>query len=73
MTTIISILYLFLIFVYLAIGAAIVFHMLYYRINRRVAAAMCLIFVVGGILLLISNVSLFFSVNWYQVFSNFNL
>ena len=33
----ISIFYLILVLVYLAIGAAIIFHMLYYRINRKVA------------------------------------
>lgn len=72
MSTLISILYLVSILVYIAIGAAIVFHMLYYRINRKVAAIMCLVFITGGIFLLISNVSLFFSVNWYQILSNFD-
>lgn len=68
--TFISLAYVFIIIVYLAIGAAIVFHMLRYKINRRAAAIMCLIYLVGGIFLLISNISLFFPVNWYQIISN---
>jgi len=68
--SLISLLYLIFILVYIAIGAVIVFHMLRYKINRRVAAIMCLIYLGGGILLLISSISLFFSVNWYQIISN---
>jgi len=71
MSGIISIIYLVIILAYLIIGAAIVFHMLHYKINRHVAAIMFFIYFGGGILLLISNVSLFFSVNWYQIISNF--
>ena len=69
----ISLVYLFLILVYLVIGAAIVFHMLYYKINRRFAAIMCLVYLGGGIFLLIFNISLFFSVNWYQIITNTGL
>lgn len=71
MSQIIGIFYLLIILTYIVIGAAIVFHMLRYKINRRAAAIMCLIYLAGGIFLLISNVSLFFSVNWYQIISNF--
>lgn len=62
--------YLLVILVYVIIGAAIVFHMLRYKINRRVAAIMFFIYLGGGIFLLISNISLFFSVNWYQIITN---
>lgn len=68
--TFISLAYVFIIIVYLAIGAAIVFHMLRYKINRRAAAVMFFIYLGGGILLLLSNISLFFSVNWYQIITN---
>ena len=65
----ISIFYLILVLVYLAIGAAIIFHMLYYRINRHVATIMFFIYVIGGILLLTLNYSFYRAVNWYGVFS----
>jgi ABC-type glycerol-3-phosphate transport system permease component len=67
--SLISLFYSIIILIYLAIGAAIVFHMLYYKINRRVATIMFFIYVVGGILLLISNYSLYRSVSWYNIFS----
>jgi hypothetical protein len=72
MSTVISIAYLLVIAVYILVGVFIVFHMLRYKINRRVAAIMTLIYLIGGIILLISNISLFFSVNWYQIINNFN-
>ncbi len=67
--TLISFFYLFLILIYIAIGAAIIFHMLYYRINRRVAIIMFFIYVIGAVLLLISNYSFYRSVSWYNTFS----
>lgn len=70
MSTVISALYIFIIAVYVAIGLAIVFHMLHYRINRRAAIVMFLIYSIGSVLLLISNVSLFFQVDWYQIINN---
>ncbi|HBB37366.1 MAG: hypothetical protein UX02_C0001G0265 [Candidatus Moranbacteria bacterium GW2011_GWC1_45_18] len=66
----ISIFYLILVLVYLAIGAAIIFHMLYYRINRKVATVMFFIYSTGGIILLTSNFFLFRIVNWYNIFSD---
>ncbi|OGI25044.1 MAG: hypothetical protein A3J76_02315 [Candidatus Moranbacteria bacterium RBG_13_45_13] len=68
--TLVSILYLFLILVYLAISAAIIFHMLHYRINRRVATIMFFIYSIGGVILLISNYSLYRAVAWYQILSS---
>jgi len=68
---IIPIAYALLIFVYLAIGAAIIFHILYYKINRRVAVFMFAIYLAGSILLLLFNYSFYRSVDWYQIFSNF--
>ena len=73
MSTVISIVYFLIIAVYVITGACIVFHMLHYRINRHVAAIMCLLYLIGGIFLLMSNISFFFSVNWYQIINNFNL
>lgn len=67
--SLISFTYLILVLIYLAIGAAIIFHMLYYRINRRVATIMFFIYIIGGILLLISNYSLYRAVSWYDIFS----
>ena len=69
----VSIFYSILILVYLAIGAAIIFHMLYYRINRRVAMIMFFIYVIGGILLLVSNYSFYRAVSWYNIFSGTGL
>jgi len=68
--SLVSIIYTLIITIYLLIGAAIVFHMLYYKINRRVATVMFFIYLVGGIFLLISNFSFFGAVNWNQIFSN---
>jgi len=68
--SLVSIIYPIIIIAYLLIGAAIVFHMLYYRINRRVATVMFFIYLVGSIFLLISNFSFFGAVDWQQIFSN---
>jgi hypothetical protein len=73
MTGIINIFYAFLIIVYVSMGAAIIFHMLHYKINRRAAMIMFFIYAIGGSLLLLSNFMLFSSVNWYQITSNFRL
>lgn len=69
--SIIPLFYLLIIIIFLAIGAGIVFHMLHYKINRRVASIMFIIYISGSLLLLISNFTLFRSVNWYQIFSGF--
>lgn len=66
----VSFVYLILVLIYLIIGAAIVFHMLYYKINRRVATIMFFIYIAGSILLLISNYSFYRAVNWYNIFSS---
>lgn len=68
---IIPIIYALLIIIYLAIAAAIIFHLLYYKINRRVATAMFFIYSTGSLILLILNYSFYRSVDWYQIFSNF--
>ncbi|MDD5489107.1 MAG: hypothetical protein PHP25_00290 [Candidatus Moranbacteria bacterium] len=67
--SLVSLFYSIIIFIYLVIGAAIVFHMLYYKINRRVAIIMFSIYIAGSILLLVSNYSLFQSVSWNDIFS----
>ena len=69
---IISIIYLFIIVIYLLMGAAIIFHMLHYKINRRASLIMFAIYVAGGIFLLISNFILYKAVDWYQIFSSLN-
>jgi len=73
MSSIINILYLVIVLIFLAFGAAIVFHLLYYKINRHVSGIMSLIFIIGAVLLIISNFVLFKQVNWEQIFSGFKL
>jgi len=73
MSSIITILYSVVVLIFLAFGAAIVFHLLYYKINRHVSGIMSLIFVVDAFLLLISNFILFKQVNWGGILSIFNL
>jgi hypothetical protein len=73
MFSIIILFYLLLIFFFIAFGAAIVFHLLHYKINRRVSGAMSIIYIIGAVLLLISNFILFSQVNWEQIFGGFRL
>lgn len=70
--SLLSLIYFLLIIIYLFIGAAITFHMLHYRINRRVAVVMFLIYLTGSLFLLISNFFLFGTVNWQQIFTDMN-
>jgi hypothetical protein len=67
MQQIISLAYLLLIFVFLAMGGAIIFHLLFYRINRHVASIMSIIYIIGSIALLISNFTMFRAVDWYHL------
>ncbi len=71
--TLVSLSYLAIVIIYLVMGAAIIFHMLYYRINRRVSVVMFFIYSAGGIFLLVSNFFLWRSVDWYQIFSTSGL
>lgn len=73
MSAVIITLYSILVIIFLAFGAAIVFHLLYYKINRHVSGVMSLIYVVGAVLLIISNFILFRQVNWEQLFSGLKL
>lgn len=73
MSSIILLLYSVLVIIFLAFGAAIVFHLLRYKINRRVSGVMSLIYVIGAVLLIISNFILFRQVNWEQLFSGLNI
>jgi len=73
MSSIILLLYSVLVIIFIAFGAAIVFHLLYYKINRHVSGVMSLIYVVGAVLLIISNFILFRQVNWEQLFSGLKL
>jgi len=73
MSSVITILYSIIVLIFLAFGAAIVFHLLYYKINRHVSGIMSLIFIIGAFLLLISNFILFKQVNWTQIFGIFRL
>ena len=70
-SAIVTILYALFIIVYVIMGAAIIFHVLSYRIHHHTAMVIFFIYAVGGLLLLISNFMLFNSVNWYQITSNF--
>jgi hypothetical protein len=67
MQQIISFVYLLLVLVFLAMGGAIIFHLLFYRINRHVASIMSLIYIIGSIILLISNFTMFRTVDWYHL------
>ncbi|MCX6762883.1 MAG: hypothetical protein NT093_03850 [Candidatus Moranbacteria bacterium] len=73
MSSIIIIIYFVLVIILLAFGAAIVFHLLYYKINRHVSGVMSLIYVIGAVLLIIPNFILFRQINWGQLFSGFKL
>lgn len=73
MSSIITTIYFLIILIFLAFGAAIVFHLLYYKINRHVSGVMSLIYIVGAVLLIISNFVLFKQVNWEQLFGSFRL
>jgi len=73
MSAIIITLYSVIVLIFLAFGAAIVFHLLRYRINRSVSGTMSLIYVIGAVLLIISNFILFKQVNWEQIFGSFRL
>jgi len=73
MTNIILGFYSLIILIFLAFGAAIVFHLLYYKINRHVSGVMSLIYIIGAALLLISNFILFMQVDWGQIFGNFRM
>jgi len=73
MSAIIIIFYLLLIVVFLAFGASIVFHLLYYKINRRVSRFMSFIYIFGAILLLISNFILFSQVDWNGLLGSLRL
>jgi hypothetical protein len=73
MAIIVTTLYFFIVLIFLAFGAAIVFHLLRYRINRQVSGAMSIIYIIGAVLLLISNFVLFRQVNWEGILGNFRL
>ena len=73
MSSIIIVIYFLIVLIFLAFGAAIVFHLLYYKINRHVSGVMSLIYVVGAVLLIISNFVLFKQVNWEQLLRGFRL
>lgn len=73
MSSIITGFYLLLILIFLAFGTAIVFHLLYYKINRHVSGVMSLIYIIGAVLLLISNFILFSQVDWGSLLGNFRL
>jgi len=70
---IINLAYFLVILIYLAIGAAIIFHMLRYKINRHAAMVMFAIYSLGSLVLLIFNFSFFKMVDWNQIFSLFTL
>lgn len=73
MSAIIVTLYSILVLIFIAFGAAIVFHLLYYKINRKVSGVMSLIYIIGAVLLIISNFVLFRQVNWEQIFGGLKL
>ncbi len=56
---------------YLLISFFIVYHLINYAINSHFSHLMVSIFSVISIILLISNLMLFFSVDWNIIISNF--
>ena len=73
MSSVIIAIYFLIVLIFLSFGAAIVFHLLHYRINRRVAGIMFLIYVIGAVFLIISNFALFLQVDWEQIFGSLKL
>ena len=73
MSSIVIAIYFLIILIFLAFGATIVFHLLYYKINRHVSGMMSLIYIIGAFLLIVSNFILFRQVNWEQLFGNLKL
>ncbi len=66
---IILVLYLIIIFVYLVISFFIVYHLANYSINSELRIVMLSFFVLVSAGLLLSNIALFFSMNWSDIIS----
>jgi len=73
MLNIIGIFYLIIFFSFLLVALFIIFHIVRYSINKTSSFFMLIIFVSVFSVLLISNIALFFSVPWEQMFDFINL
>ena len=72
MNIIILALYAVIIITFVLIYFFIVYHMVKYSINASLNKIMLPIFIIASTLLLFSNILLFFSVNWNDLFANLN-
>ncbi len=70
MTSFLLIIY-FLIFVsYVLAGSFVVFHILRYSLNKSLGFAAVIAFLIISVILIASNVALFFSVPWNRIFAS---
>jgi hypothetical protein len=67
MYQLIIILYSLIFLVFLVSGLFIVYHIVRYSFNKKAAFLMLVIFIPVFIILLISNITLFFSVDFYRI------
>jgi len=71
MTGLIFILYGIIILIYVVTYFFIVYHLVRYSLKPSLNTIILPIFIVGSALLLISNVMLFFAIDWRIFFANF--
>ncbi|HAI73947.1 MAG TPA: hypothetical protein DCS28_01515 [Candidatus Moranbacteria bacterium] len=70
MQSIIFIIYAFFIFCYFLISFFIAYHLIKYAINSHFSHLMVAFFSIISLFLLISNIFLFFSVDWQTILKN---
>lgn len=66
-TLILLALYLIVIFIYLIVSFFIVYHLVTYSINSELKTIMLIFFVIVSTGLLLSNLALFFSIDWNTI------
>ena len=71
MTTLIFILYFLIILMFTVTYLFIAYHLVRYSLRPSLNHLVLPIFIIGSTLLLISNVMLFFSIDWHALLSNF--
>ena len=71
MTTLIFILYFLIILMFTVTYLFIAYHLVRYSLRPSLNRLVFPIFIIGSTLLLVSNVMLFFSIDWHALLSNF--
>jgi hypothetical protein len=71
MTPLIFILYFIIILIYIVTYFFIVYHLIKYSLKPSLNNALLPIFIIGSTLLLISNIMLFFTIDWHMLLINF--